>query len=321
MGLSASVALTTYNGEKYIIPQLESLLGQTRLPDEVIICDDGSTDSTIRLVRRFIDENGLNSSWLVFENLRSKGVTKNFIDCARMTSGNLIFFSDQDDVWNSVKIEMMSAAFEEHSDIDAVGCHLTWADSAGVPLHNIHNMLMKNDHRLHKVSLAEQVRDNQSAGLTLAFRRQMLPELERIVERHGLTHDLPLGLICAAQGTYCILNEALVAHRVHEENASAPQSTLAGRLRDLDYCIRGRKVRLELMQVVVKEYGSVIGATDRANLLDAVEKAKVSILDLERGNLWGLFKNLFDMNPMSNRLLLLNSFLCALTNRHGAPQR
>lgn len=99
-----SVVMATYNGEKYIERQLTTLLEQTRRPDEVIICDDVSTDNTAQLVQDFIKEHSLADKWHFSINEKNLGYRKNFAQALAKATGNYIFLADQDDDWHLDKI-------------------------------------------------------------------------------------------------------------------------------------------------------------------------------------------------------------------------
>lgn len=114
---TTSVVIATYNGEKYIGEQLESIFEQTFLPDEVIISDDLSTDNTATIVENYIKENGLEDQWKLIINEENLGWRKNFINLIKKASGDIIFTCDQDDVWKKNKIEMMVSEFEKNSKI------------------------------------------------------------------------------------------------------------------------------------------------------------------------------------------------------------
>ena len=116
-----SVVLCTYNGEKYIREQLESLVRQTRQPDEVLILDDGSADATVSVCREFIDRHGLDG-WQVVRNERNIGWADNFLRGFEMVHGDLIFPCDQDDIWLEDKIDRMAAAMEGHPEIGLLVC-------------------------------------------------------------------------------------------------------------------------------------------------------------------------------------------------------
>ena len=95
-----SVCIATYNGERYIREQLDSILSQLSLDDEVIISDDGSKDSTIEIISSYLD-----SRIKVFKNNGKHGYVGNFENALNHSSGDFIFLSDQDDIWELQKIE------------------------------------------------------------------------------------------------------------------------------------------------------------------------------------------------------------------------
>lgn len=88
--LNTSVIMTTYNGEKYIFEQLESIRGQTLCVDEVLIFDDGSTDRTLQIIKNYIQSNSLNN-WAVKVNDRNLGWKANFMLGSQNATGRYIF--------------------------------------------------------------------------------------------------------------------------------------------------------------------------------------------------------------------------------------
>ncbi|MCC9082765.1 glycosyltransferase [Enterococcus faecium] len=87
---TVSVIMPIYNGEKNIIEQLESIRNQERMPDEVLLCDDGSTDSTVEIVRNFIEKHQL-TGWQLLINEENIGWRKNFIRLIHQATGDVIF--------------------------------------------------------------------------------------------------------------------------------------------------------------------------------------------------------------------------------------
>jgi glycosyltransferase involved in cell wall biosynthesis len=111
-----SVAMCTYNGESFLGQQLESIAVQTRLPAELVICDDRSTDSTVEIVRQFARSASFQVRFSVnADNLgsSSKGITRNFEQASALCEGDLIAFCDQDDVWLPNRLERMAQRMEE----------------------------------------------------------------------------------------------------------------------------------------------------------------------------------------------------------------
>lgn len=111
-----SVAIATYNGEKRIIRQLESIVNQTVVPDEIVISDDKSTDNTLFVVQEF-SKKYPDIRWLILSNDKNLGYKKNFERAILKTSGDIIFLSDQDDYWRDKKIEIMRDAFAYNEKI------------------------------------------------------------------------------------------------------------------------------------------------------------------------------------------------------------
>jgi len=107
--MKISIAMATYNGARFLKEQLESFSTQTRLPDELIVCDDMSSDETVYVVSKFA-KTALFDVVLVV-NERNLGYTKNFEKAISLCAGDLIFISDQDDVWFANKLEHIEKIF------------------------------------------------------------------------------------------------------------------------------------------------------------------------------------------------------------------
>jgi glycosyltransferase involved in cell wall biosynthesis len=95
--VNISVAICTYNGEKFLKQQLDSILLQTVCVNEIIICDDISTDSTIEILEAY--QNKYPSLIKIFRNEKTLMTVKNFEKAITLTTGDIIFLADQDDIW------------------------------------------------------------------------------------------------------------------------------------------------------------------------------------------------------------------------------
>lgn len=111
MGMKVSVSLCTYNGEQYLCDQLDSILSQTRQPDEIVVCDDGSTDKTITILREYASE--YSSLFTIYENSDNLGPDKNFEQAISRCTGDVIAVCDQDDVWHDEKLERQIKHYTE----------------------------------------------------------------------------------------------------------------------------------------------------------------------------------------------------------------
>lgn len=123
-----SIAMATYNGEKYILEQLKSFITQTRQPDELIITDDCSTDRTVEVLKNF--QKNAPFSVKIYINDTNLGYTQNFNKALQLCSGDLVFLSDQDDVWFENKIEYMMnlANSNQNKDVFMIDAELVDAN-------------------------------------------------------------------------------------------------------------------------------------------------------------------------------------------------
>ena len=135
--MKKSVAMATYNGAEYIVEQLESIRTQTMAVDEVIICDDCSKDDTVAVVQKYIEEHDLTDTWKIEVNEKNLGYASNFIGAAMKTTGDLIFFCDQDDVWVPDRIKVMTELMEKNEKIQLLCSEfesfVSTADAPSVP--------------------------------------------------------------------------------------------------------------------------------------------------------------------------------------------
>jgi glycosyltransferase involved in cell wall biosynthesis len=221
--LRVSIALATYQGERFLSQQLESFLGQTRLPDELCISDDGSTDRTREIINAFASTAPFPVK-SVLNPIRG-GVNKNFENAVSHCSGDVILFSDQDDVWLPPHIENLVAPLEGNSGIVAVasdsefvdeglqaaGC--TQAESDRFPA-SLRDATM----RLPRNQLNLVLRQNMATGHGMAFRRTLVPLLVPFTTT--FMYDEWVLLLAAATGYITYVPQPLTLHRQHQNQTA-----------------------------------------------------------------------------------------------------
>lgn len=121
-GQKISVALASYNGSRFIIEQLDSIIHQSIAPDEVIICDDCSTDATFEILEKYASDYPIVK---VYRNESNLGFIKNFEKAAKLCTGDLILFSDQDDIWTNDHIELLVKNSEDSDLVCANAEYMT----------------------------------------------------------------------------------------------------------------------------------------------------------------------------------------------------
>lgn len=214
-----SVAITTYNGEKFIIEQLQSILEQTRTPDEVIISDDKSTDNTVSIVKEFIKANAL-ANWRLIVNERQKGWHKNFIDTIAMTKGEIIFCSDQDDVWLENKIEIMARAIKENHRILCLSGMVLTIDGEGNEIESKSvNPRKKYNGVIKAIPFSKKFNTITLLGCTMCFTKELAAAIKAVNVDYFAHDEQICRLSTILVGTY-IINIPVIKYRIHQNNTS-----------------------------------------------------------------------------------------------------
>ena len=201
-----SVCMATYNGERYIKEQVSSILHQLSKDDELIVSDDGSTDSTLQILTTFQDPR------IKIFNGPHTGLTYNFENAINHANGDYLFLSDQDDVWAPNKVERMVAALQNADLVisDAWICDEK-AVSTGKSLYDIY--------KPHK-GFWPTLYHTTYIGCCTAFRRTILKKLLPFPP-HIVMHDYWIGQIADLYYKTIYIPDKLLRYRRHGRNASA----------------------------------------------------------------------------------------------------
>ena len=218
--LSVSVAIATYNGARYLPEQLQSIFAQTRVPEEVVICDDGSSDETEAVVGSL---KAAAPCPIRFErNSERLGYAGNFRRAASLCEGDIIAFCDQDDWWAPRKIERAIVPFES-SDVQLVYHNARIVTSAREPI----GLLYNADQEGAALAIRPIAPWHHSYGLVQLFRASLRRfddlwdmSVNHIVQKHDpLSHDQWYFFLAQTLGRVVFLDEVLVDYRQHGTNA------------------------------------------------------------------------------------------------------
>lgn len=214
--LRCSVVLSTYNGERYILEQLESIRRQSRIPDEVIIGDDCSTDGTVNIIKNYIEKNSLN--WKIVTSKKNRGYYRNFMWLSYQAKDDVIFFCDQDDIWKLDKIEVMMDYFEKREDLLAVSCNIRCIDQNGSTIKNHDYFNVKKD---TQIKLKNILYTSNILGCTLGFRKELLENVNRkVLKATEGSHDTLISILAAAENGLYKISYVGVNYRIHGQNTS-----------------------------------------------------------------------------------------------------
>lgn len=221
MNTTITVVIATYNGEKYIEEQINSILRQTTLPDEIIIVDDGSSDNTVVAVKRILKNTAVKHS--IIEHKINKGVNQSFSDGIRMASSEWVMICDQDDVWKNEKIEITKGAIDNNTVLAVCNAAITNAslESVGKSMFDYIKLPIKLDKRYNRLKSCEMMalclKRNYVTGMCLIGKQEMM--MNAIPFPDTMTYDAWLAWNLANRGETVFIQDELVLYRQHNNNA------------------------------------------------------------------------------------------------------
>ena len=220
-----SVAMASYNGEKYIRKQLDSILNQTLKVDEIVIVDDQSVDQTVSVVKEIIKENPSISIQL-FENPENVGYKKNFRNAMSHCQGDYVFLCDQDDYWEANKVETMIHIMESNEKIMALASSFSFIDQEDVPFEveqvpglSNNNLLRRvvEPGKLVEITFDEFCIQNSFQGCALCITKEMNSIFLNCFTDE-IFHDWLLNLLASERQGMYFYNVPLFRYRIHGNN-------------------------------------------------------------------------------------------------------
>ena len=256
-----SIVMTTYNGEKYIAEQIDSILASSFQDIEINIFDDGSRDGTVSILREY-EKRYLNKIH-VYQNKENLGVTKNFLKAVGRTRSDYIMFCDQDDYWKPDKIAVTLKRMrhmEAQVGKDVPIAVFTDAKVVDEELNTIDQSFFKSG-RLDptKTDLPHLLMENKLIGCTIMFNsalRKIIEEYE--IPENAKFHDWWVGLIAASLGKIGYVNQSTLLYRQHGNNVVGNSSFLTY-IKDRVMSLQQQKKSLRILQLQAEEFLSIYG--------------------------------------------------------------
>lgn len=207
--------MATYNGELYIKEQLLSILGQIKSTDEIIISDDGSTDKTTDIINEINDSR----ISLIFNNSAKKGYTPNFQNALKAASGDIIFLSDQDDVWLENKYKDVVKNLEIY---DLVVTNSIVTDASLNTINESFFSIYSSG-----TGIPKNIFCCTYYGCCMAFKRNVLQSSMPFPKNDEVAIDLWLGLVAEVIGKVKFLEKPYLLYRRTDHNVTQLGSILS----------------------------------------------------------------------------------------------
>ena len=210
--------MTTYNGEKYIKAQLDSIISQLNDNDEIIISDDGSTDTTLEIINNYNDKriqvfhHKKENRFTTFSFYR---ISKNFENSIKHCKGDLIFLSDQDDIWLPIKVETIKNYLNDK-----------WLVVHDCKIINDNGIVIADSYfskNKSKRGLFYNIQNSSYLGCCMAFKRELL-DIAIPLPMKPVPHDIWIGLIAEWNKKVVFCSDKLLLYRRHDNNQSTSGS-------------------------------------------------------------------------------------------------
>ena len=207
-----SVALAAFNGSKYLLEQLESLENQSIFIDELIFCDDASTDSTLDIVKSWATKSKINVA--IFKNEKNLGYTANFYRALSLCNGDIVFICDQDDVWLPNKLKTVLQKHESDKEAKVVIHDLDYCDK------NLERIGQRKLQRVIDV-LRMPVESGYVTGMATSISCAFLSLVLDGDEKNVFSYDRWIHEIAYRLGLKRIVPESLALYRRHGEASTS----------------------------------------------------------------------------------------------------
>lgn len=213
--------MATYNGAKYLSDQLESIFAQSRLPDELVVCDDTSGDATLKMLRDYAVRAPFQMT--VITNDERLGSIRNFEKAISLCSGEIIALCDQDDLWRPQKLMVIESAFDADADLGLILSNADLIGEDGAPLRrDLWSRCRFNEKRQQDLKGSRRydllLGLPFATGATMAFRSRFKQLILPIpVDAPTFFHDRWIAVLIAAVSRIGIIQEKLIAYRLHRQ--------------------------------------------------------------------------------------------------------
>ena len=216
--MNLSVALCTYNGEKFLTEQLDSILNQTQKITEIIVCDDGSTDQTISILENYNVR--FPNLFKIHKNEHNLRSVKNFEKAISLCTGEIIFLSDQDDIWVGNKVEDYVSYFNNHPNINVLASNGYCIDQNSI-VHEKYafwdapQFLRDKNIDVDYFKIITHI-SNIATGASMAFRKSIVNDILPFPLMNNFHHDEWIALISSATSSFDLLNKKYFYYRIHD---------------------------------------------------------------------------------------------------------
>ena len=260
--MKTSVALCTFNGEKYLRKQLDSILEQTVAVDEIVVCDDLSTDATLSILNQYKET--FPNIFKIHANEKNLRSVKNFEKAISLCENEIVFLCDQDDMWIPEKVEVILNQFKISPELQVIATNafIINDDEDMLNVSTIYDIPSKTTKEMKEILFFHQ---NFCTGATIAMRKEFADDLMPFPPENLYHHDEWIALKASLKNQLLFLNDRLIKYRIH-------QNQLVG---GVIFSEQDLQKRIDKIELPAEEMNSKI-------IFSFLKKVKRKMLDIEK---------------------------------------
>ena len=260
--MKTSVALCTFNGEKYLRKQLDSILEQTVAVDEIVICDDLSTDATLSTLNQYKET--FPNIFKIHANEKNLRSVKNFEKAISLCENEIVFLCDQDDMWIPEKVEVILNQFKISPELQVIATNafIINDDEDMLNVSTIYDISSKTTKEMKEILFFHQ---NFCTGATMAVRKEFANCIMPFPPENLFHHDEWIALKASLKNQLLFLNDRLIKYRIHQNQ----------QVGGVIFSEQDLQKRLDKIELPAEEMNSKI-------IFSFLKKVKRKMLDIEK---------------------------------------
>ena len=305
--MTVGIAVALYNGARFLEQQLDTLRLQTCPADKVVFCDDGSSDNTVALVSAYIEKYDLSSTWELIQNETNLGYVRNFYKAMSLCGTDLIYLSDQDDIWETDKLEKMNAVMQAHPEANLLSCRYGIMDADGHRVQSFVEGAARQDEEILPIGVKDIMQAYRWPGMILCVRGDFFRALPPQINHCKVAHDFMFCMCAADRDSFLEYGYLGAYHRRHDNNTAREEHRISKLLN-----LEKKLTEIAATKTLWEEFLSA-----KLDMKESTQQLLTRRLDslraredaLAKKNIWKIFA-VYRNDP--DHFLRLKSFICDL---------
>lgn len=306
--MKVNIVMSTYNGEKYLSEQIESIQNQTFSDWNLLIRDDGSVDGTVDIIKKYVSEDS-RIKFINGEDTKNIGVINSFYSLIKYNQADYYFFSDQDDYWLPEKVELTLREAEMHNNSIPI-MYYTDLKVADKNLKVINESMIKSQSGHANTKLIQELTENSVTGCVSMINHALAEKWN--TTNDIIMHDWYLALLASALGELVYIDKPTELYRQHDNNVLGAR-TASKRLKKWINPLSSINQYWNLINASQKQATNLLNL----NLTKRNRELVTDFIEITDQNIFSRIKSIYRNNYMKNKKFHTFVFRSLIISKFG----